>query len=193
MKELVFLLEEPSAQAMLESLLPRFLNENISVRLIPFNGKQELQKQLTGKIRAYVNPHARFIVIQDQDGYPDCRVLKAKLLGLCDQAGRAPACLIRVACKELEAYYLADLAAVEQAFELKGLVAKQRTEKFRTPDRLGSPSKELRALTQNRYEKVAGSRKMGQHLSIENDRSPSFRNLIRGVRRMEAELLAIPL
>lgn len=36
MKELVFLLEEPSAKAMLESLLPRMLDQGIAVRCIVF-------------------------------------------------------------------------------------------------------------------------------------------------------------
>jgi hypothetical protein len=43
----------------------------------PFEGKQDLQKQLMRKIRAYTNQHARFIVIQDQLSFPDGRVLKA--------------------------------------------------------------------------------------------------------------------
>jgi hypothetical protein len=189
MRELVFLLEEPSAKAMLESLLPRFLHPAIVVRLIPFRGKQDLQKQLVRKIRGYINPDARFIVIQDQDNFPDCRVLKAQLLELCRQTGRAPDCLVRIACKELEAYYLADLLAVEQALDVSGLAAKQGTEKFRTPDRLGSPSRELKALTRDRYEKVAGSRKLGLHLDLGNERSASFKNLIRGIRRLQTELL----
>jgi hypothetical protein len=191
MRELVFLLEEFSAKAMLESLLPRLLHKDITPRLIPFKGKQDLQKQLIGKIRAYVNPHARFIIVQDQDRYPDCRVLKGRLLELCVQSGRASECLVRIACKELEAYYLADLSAVEQALEVKGLAAKQLTEKFRMPDRLGNPNRELKTLTHDRYEKIAGSRKLGQYLAIDNERSPSFRNLIGGIRRMESELLSI--
>lgn len=36
MMELVFLLEEPSAKAMLESLLPRMLNPGTRFRCIPF-------------------------------------------------------------------------------------------------------------------------------------------------------------
>jgi hypothetical protein len=193
MRELVFLLEERSAVALLETLLPRLLQEGIEFRLIPFEGKQDLQKQLMRKIRGYANPRARFIVVQDQDSFLDCRVLKANLLGLCVQSGRGPDCLVRIACKELEAYYLADLSAVEQALEVKGLVAKQLTEKFRMPDRLGSPSRELKTLTHDRYEKVAGSRKLGRYLNIDNERSPSFRNLIGGIRRMESELLSIAL
>jgi hypothetical protein len=72
MRELVFLLEEPSAQAMLESVLPRVLKDGIGFRLIPFQGKQDLEKQLIRKIRAYQNPEARFIVMRDQDSHPDC-------------------------------------------------------------------------------------------------------------------------
>jgi hypothetical protein len=90
-----------------------------------------------------------------------------------------------------ETYYLADLPAVEQALDVRGLASKQVTEKFRAPDHLGSPSRELKAVTNNRYEKVAGSRKLGQYLSLDNERSPSFRNLIGGIRRMESELLSI--
>ncbi len=191
MSELVFLLEEKSAAAMLETLLPRLLQEDMSFRLITFEGKQDLQKQMMRKIRGYANPRARFIILQDQDSFPDCRVLKARLVELCAQSGRPADCLVRIACKELETYYLADLAAVERALEITGISGKQGIEKFRTPDRLGNPSKELKSLTRDRYEKVAGSRKMGQHLDLENGRSPSFRNLISGISRMESELRAL--
>jgi hypothetical protein len=138
-----------------------------------------------------VNPNARFIVVQDQDSYPDCGVLKARLAELCAQSGRMADCLIRIACKELETYYLADLAAVERALDITGLISKQQTQKYRKPDRLGSPSKELKALTRDRYEKVAGSRKIGMQLDLHNDRSPSFRNLITGIRRLENNLLQL--
>lgn len=72
MKELVFLLEEQSAKAMLESLLPRLLDGNVSYRCITFEGKQDLEKQLTRRIRSYQNEQARFIVLRDQDSHPDC-------------------------------------------------------------------------------------------------------------------------
>ncbi|MFD2112301.1 DUF4276 family protein [Thiorhodococcus fuscus] len=189
MRELVFLLEEPSAKAMLESLLPRMLNENTRFRCIPFEGKQDLEKQLARRIRGYQNDRARFIVLRDQDSHPDCMAVKGKLLALCDESGKAARCLVRIACRELEAFYLADLQAVEHALEINGLARKQQTRKFRTPDQLGSPSKELKTLTNQRYEKVAGSRAIGMHLDLDNNRSPGFRNLIAAIRRMENELL----
>jgi hypothetical protein len=189
MKELVFLLEEPSAKAMLETLLPRMLDQNISARCIPFEGKQDLEKQLTRKIRAYQNQEARFIVLRDLDNHPDCLAVKRKLLDLCAESGRAEQCIVRIACKELETFYLADLKAVEQALQMPGLAKQQQKKKFRTPDNLGSPSSELKNLTTQHYEKVAGSREIGKHLNIENDRSSSFRNLIGAIRRMENELI----
>lgn len=189
MRELVFLLEEPSAKAMLESLLPRMLKEDTRFRCIPFEGKQDLEKQLTRRIRGYQNERARFIVLRDQDSHPDCTAVKQALLDLCEQSGKCARCLVRIACRELETFYLADLQAVEQALEIDGLTRHQNSRKFRSPDGLGSPSRELKTLTRNRYEKVAGSRAIGKHLQLDNARSASFRNLIAAIRRCEDELL----
>ena len=189
MRELVFLLEERSAKALLDALLPRLLNEAIQFRCIPFEGKQDLERQLVRKIRAYQNDQARFIVLRDQDSHPDCSTVKRQLLDRCQAAGKADKCLVRIACTELETFYLADLQAVEQALQLKGLVQKQENKKFRAPDRLGNPSKELKTLTGRRYEKVAGSSAIGKYLSLDNERSPSFRHLVAGIQRMEKELI----
>ena len=192
MKELVFLLEEESAKAMLESLLPRMLHPEIKARLIPFEGKQDLEKQMAARMRGYINPEARFIVLRDQDNAPDCKVVKARLAERCQLAGRAANTLVRIACRELESFYLADLNAVEQGLALKKLSTQQGSAKFRAPDRLGSPGKELTELTKGAYQKVSGSRAIGGHLDLANTRSPSFKNLVAGIRHMESELLALP-
>lgn len=76
MRELVFLLEEHSARAMLESLLPRILSNDIQYRLIAFEGKQDLEKQLERRIRGYQNSLARFVILRDLDSHPDCRAVK---------------------------------------------------------------------------------------------------------------------
>lgn len=188
MSELVFLLEEPSARAMLESLLPRMLKQDTLFRCIPFEGKQDLERQLTRKIRGYQNERARFIVLRDQDSHPDCTVIKQGLLDLCEKSGKRARCVVRIACRELETFYLADLQAVEQALGIKGLARHQGSRKFRSPDGLGSPSGELKTLTGNRYEKVSGSRAIGKHLQLDNVRSTSFRNIVAAIRRCEDEL-----
>lgn len=190
MKELVFLLEESSAKAMLESLLPRMLKAGTAFRCIPFEGKQDLEKQLARKIRAYQNDNARFIVLRDLDSHPDCIQVKQRLLDLCNTSGKAEKCLVRIACKELETFYLADLSAVELALTMQGLARQQLSRKFRSPDALGNPSKELKTLTKGRYEKIASSRAIGEHLNLDNERSPSFRNLLAAIRRLENELIS---
>ena len=191
MKEIVFLLEEESAKAMLEGLLPRILDAQIRTRFIPFEGKQDLEKQLVKRIRGYQNPHARFIVLRDQDRQPDCRVLKQSLLDKCRESGKIESTLVRLACRELETFYLADLAAVESGLNLTGLQKQQKKQKFRQPDFLGSPSVELVKLTKNAYQKISGSRKIGKFLDPENTRSPSFHNLLRGIQKQAEMLMAI--
>ena len=106
-----------------------------------------------------------------------------RLAALCQQAGRGDA-LVRVACHELESFYLGDLAAVERGLDIRGLAAKQGQIKFRAPDRVASPSEELYKLTNGKYQKVAGSRAIGRYLDLENNCSRSFTVLLSGIKKM---------
>lgn len=189
MKELVFLLEEESAEEMLKGLLPRILPPGIIPRFIAFEGKQDLEKQLTRRIRGYHNPLARFVVLRDQDSNPHCTAVKARLVELCAASGRTDV-LVRIACRELESFYLADLTAVERGLGMVGLAHQQDGKKFRSPDSLGSPAQELKKLTKGRYQKVGGSRGIAPLLDLDNSRSASFRNLVAGIRRIATEMAA---
>ncbi len=64
MKNLVFMLEEPSARAMLQGLLPRLLPDEVTYRCVVFEGKQDLEKNLVRRIRGYSVPNSTFIVHQ---------------------------------------------------------------------------------------------------------------------------------
>jgi hypothetical protein len=188
MKELVFFLEEESARALLEQIFPHLIPSGSQVhpRFIVFEGKQDLEKQLPNKLRGYLNPRARFIVMRDQD-QADCRKIKRSLAALCARAGR-PQAAVRIACRELEAFYLGDLLAVEKGLDISGLAGKQNKARFRDPDRLVRPSDELLKLTGNRYQKVAGSRAIAPHLNLHAPRSRSFDHLIRAIRSANDEL-----
>lgn len=189
MKEIVFLVEGEAERCLLDTFLPRLLPAGIGHRVIPFQGKQDMEKRMALRIRCYLNPQARFLVLRDQDSHADCVALKRSLQERCVGTRRETHCLVRIACTELETFYLADLAAVSQALGIPGLERQQFKSKFRDPDSLGSPSRELRALTKNRYEKRDGSARIGRHLALDNARSPSFRHLVAGIRRLSAELL----
>lgn len=182
--ELVFLLEEESAKAFIQGIFPRLFPHEIHIqpRFIIFEGKQDLDKRLENKLRGYLNPHARFLVLRDQDR-TDCRRVKDKLVELCARSGR-PDAIVRVACRELEAFYLGDLAAVEMGLGIQGLASKQDGARYRNPDLLQVPSKELERLTGYRYQKIAGSRAIAPHMNLEASRSPSFIQLIRAILKI---------
>ena len=92
---------------------------------------------------------------------------------------------MRIACHELETFYLGDLAAVEQGLGLSGLAKQQPSSKFRSPDHLANPAEELGKLTKARYQKLAGSRAISPHLRLDGrNASVSFCALIAGVRRL---------
>jgi hypothetical protein len=167
---------------MLKGILPKVLQDDIYPDFKVFEGKQDLDKRLPRILKAWCVPHCCFVIIRDQDS-GDCYAIKQKLIDLCRAAGREDV-LVRIACHELESFYLGDLAAVEEGLGIAGLVKMQNNRKYRSPDRLGSPSRELDRLTSGRYEKVAGSRAIAPHIRIDDNKSHSFKNLVSGIRKL---------
>ncbi len=182
MKTVVFCLEEPSAREMLKGLLPGILPADVVPKYIVFRGKQDLEKNLVRRLRCWLAPDTKFVVMRDQDA-ADCREVKAKLVKLCRAAGK-PDTLVRVACRELESFYLGDLAAVEKGLGMAGLAKKQAAKKFRDPDQLVHPASEIGRLTKNRYEKIAGSRAIAPHMQLTGNKSRSFCVLIAGIKHL---------
>ncbi|MBI3358085.1 MAG: DUF4276 family protein [Nitrospirae bacterium] len=185
MSEIVFFLEERSAEALLRTVIPRVLSPMPPCRYIVFEGKQDLDGRLIKKMKGYQVPGARFVVLRDQDA-SDCHQCKDVLLAKCKEAGR-PDALIRIACRELESWYLADLIAVEKGLGLSGLVKLQQKSRFRSTDSIVSPAKELSRMAPS-YQKIGGSRLIGPHLDIENTRSNSFQYFIQGIRRLGTKI-----
>ncbi|MDR3229724.1 MAG: DUF4276 family protein [Puniceicoccales bacterium] len=184
-KTLVILLEERSAQAMLEGLLPRILPKDVELKCIPFEGKGDLEKQLYRKLRYWTSPHTAFMVLRDQDA-GDCREIKANLVEKCRSAGK-PETVVRIACHELESWYFGDLNAVESGLNIEkgSLLQYKGKEKYRVPDNINSPSTELKKITKDRYTKVSGSREIGKFLNAErqNNTSTSFGHFLSGINK----------
>jgi len=178
---LVFFLEEPSAKAMLEGLLPRILPDGWMARYVVFEGKQDLNKQLQRKLRGWQQPQCLFVVLRDQDS-GECQKIKAELVQQCTEAGQ-PQTLVRIACHELESWYLGNLKAVQQVLNVPYLARQQNNRKYRSPDKLGNPSQELLKLTAQKYQKVGTSRQLGPHMLADNT-SISFGHFLTGLRRL---------
>lgn len=177
MSRIVFLLEEYSMKVLLEGLLPRLI-PGLKFLCIHHEGKQDLEKSIPKKLRAWREPDVRFVVVRDQDS-EDCRQLKERLVLLCEIAGR-PNTLVRIACRELEAWYLGDPEALAIAFEnnkLRNIAVKA---KYRDPDLVVSPSEEIAKLVPE-FQKVSGARRMARLLSRSGNSSRSYKIFLQGL------------
>lgn len=183
---LVFLLEELSAKAFLEEFIYRAFPElkEWQVRFLVFEGKRDLEKKLVRRLRGWQAPNSYFVILRDRDS-EDCVLLKQRLCDLVRQAGRDHCTLVRIACAELESWYLGELASVGAVYGIANLERRQVVRKFRDPDLLGSPAVELIGLTGARYQKVGGSRQLGKALScsVNKNVSASFGAFVTGLGR----------
>jgi len=181
---LVFLLEEPLAREMLKGLLPRLVHHSVQIRYVVFEGKQDLEKNIVRRLRGWRAPDSVFVVLRDQDA-ANCLTVRRKLAQKCHEAGK-PETIIRIACRELESWYFGDLAAVGDALALPNLTRYAKLKKYRIPDAIHAPGNELRKISRNTYQKVAGSRAIGPGLSPDNNLSHSFGVFVAGIRRAVA-------
>ena len=164
---LICLLEERSAEEMLKAVLPKILPSEINIKYLTFEGKQDLEKQLERRLKGWQQPNSVFLVLRDQDS-GDCRVIKRQLAEKVTASGKQAVSLIRIACTELESFYLGDLEAVERGLGIVNLAKKQQQKKYRTPDTLSNAKQELKQLTQQKYQVIAGSRAIAHCTAFKN-------------------------
>jgi len=184
MSRVIFFLEEYSMKILLEGLLPRLLPD-LSFLCLSHEGKQDLEKSVPRKLRAWNEPGARFVVIRDNDG-GDCLALKDKLTQLCLE-GRPDNVLVRIACQELEAWYIGEPDALADAYGDESLRDIGHKARFRDSDTVQQPSAALRGLVAE-FQKNSGARLMAGFLSRDRNRSASFQALLAGVDRLYAEI-----
>jgi hypothetical protein len=178
--KLVFLVEERSMAVFLEGFLPRILGSEVPFRVLAHEGKSDLERSIPRKLRGWREPGVRFVVVRDQDS-ADCVDVKRKLVALCAE-GRRPDSVVRVACRELESWFLGDLVGVAEALGVPALAVLVNKAKYRNPDGLRFPSRELARLLPG-YGKIRGARAMGPTIDLDRCRSRSFGHFHTGVVR----------
>lgn len=185
MSRVVFLLEEHSMKVLLEGLLPR-LFPGLPFLCLSHEGKQDLERSIPRKLKAWREPGVRFVVVRDQDG-GDCQEVKARLLRLCRGTGRRGT-LVRVVCRELEAWYVGEPDALARAFPearqtaLRGLVS----HRYLNPDVVVRPSDAIAKVIPE-FQKRSGARRMAEALS-RNNRSRSFQVFVEGIEGLYASM-----
>jgi hypothetical protein len=180
--------EEPSAKNVFEAILPKLLPQNVSFRIYPHQGKQDLERALRKSLPHISKiPGSKILVTRDQDS-TDCIELKNKLDEIikencyCDY-------FIRIVCKELEAWFLGDLNAVHCAYPRLKPEQYQSKADFKNVDKITNPNKYLLRIIpeySNRdiLPKLEASERIAQFLNLDNNRSLSFRHTLRAIKKL---------
>ncbi len=183
------LVEERSAEAALENILPRILPANASFQIHPFNGKQDLLKRLPARLRGhsrYLPDDWTIVVLIDADR-EDCRVLKSRLDEIARSAGLVPKTdaragvfnvVNRIVMEELEAWFFGDPEALAAAYPR---IRRGSLSRYRDPDAiLGGTSEALaRVLSRAGYypsgmPKIEVARRVSSQIAPGRNRSHSF-------------------
>lgn len=192
------LVEEPSAQAALEELLPRLLGDGHTWSVHAHQGKRDLLQKLPGRLTGYASlirsdPGLRVVVLVDRDR-EDCGRLKRALehhaaaAGLVTKTENPSSCraLTRIAVEELEAWFFGDIAALRGAYpRVSPTLAEQA--QYRDPDAIHDTWETLeRTLQHLGYHraglpKIAVAREVARRMQPEANRSTSFRRFCDGL------------
>ncbi len=210
MKVLVIFVEGQSDKELISSFLPRlfpglqnygsteeYLEEReqpfseVYFQCIVFGDKQELLQGCENKLKSWGIPNSVFMILCDQDN-DDCKKLKENFAEKCRKANKTNA-VIRIACQELESWYLGDLKAVELALDLPEGSLQRSGKRYGNPDNIQKPSKELQKITGGAYRKSIGSNRIGKFLDTNPDKnySKSFRIFVEGVKSICDRLMAV--
>ncbi len=196
-----FLVEEPSAEAALQSLVPRILGTEHAFEVHVFQGVQDLMGKLPNRLRAYSTwiPDDWYIVVPRDTDRADCHQLKTTLDTFATQAGLVTKSaagtgrfhvMNRLAVEELEAWFFGDVEALRAAYpRVPASLGKQA--RYREPDQIGGGTKDAlhRLLQRNGYHRegvprIATAREISSHMDPERNRSHSFQVFRDGLRAL---------
>lgn len=185
--------EEPSMEAVLRALLPRWI-AGIEFAIYTYNGKLDLLDKLPNRLRAYSHflpQTTRILVLVDRDD-DDCLLLKTTLEQHASSSGLMTktasvnshySVLNRIVVEELEAWYFGDWLAVREAYPRIDPHIPQRAA-FRFPDQISGGTWEAfeRIAQKAGYfkgglRKVEAASVLGSLMDPARNNSPSFISL----------------
>ena len=192
-----FLLEEQSAEAVLKTILPKFLPDNVSFHFHVFQGKHDLLRRLSLRLKGYrpwIPDDWRIVVLIDEDRQ-NCQELKAKLERAASEAGfvtksSAPPggnfqVMNRLAIEELEAWFFGDIIALRKAYPRISKTFQYRA-KYRDPDAIPGGTHEALARLLKKYypkwlPKVTVAQNVAPHMEPSRNNSRSFQVFVDGL------------
>ena len=204
-----FFLEEPSAKTALNAILPKILSPDVICNFYVFEGKQDLLKELPGRLKGYSNwlpDDWRIIVLVDEDR-EDCRELKVKLERIAHDAGFVTKSnstpggdfqvVNRLAVEELEAWFFGDVEALHTAYPRVSKDLHNQA-KYRNPDAITGGTYEAleRLLIRENYyrrqiHKPTVAQNIAPHMEPDRNRSKSFQVFVEGLKACVGEELLV--
>jgi hypothetical protein len=206
-----FLVEDQSGKVLLEKLIPRILGEqgqphtwNLhsykGIGRIPQNlnhqadpSKRILLDRLPQILKGYgQTPGYDAVVIVLDSDRRNCQEFLQELKDLLQNAQPTPQTLFRLAIEEMEAWYFGDRAAVLKAYPKakKGILDKYKQDSVcGTWELLADAIHTGGSVTLSNFA-LAGKAKsewaerIGEHMSLEDNQSPSFMKFRDGVKRL---------
>lgn len=195
-----FLVEEPSAEAALNVLLPKILPAGIGFKIHPYNGKSDLLKKLPARLRGYktwIPADWKIVVLTDEDR-GNCTEIKNAMESAGSRAGFVTKfinsgdfqVLNRIAVEELEAWFFGDVPALVAAYPGVPPTLASRAG-YRDPDLIrGGTWEKLEKVLQNAghfaagLPKIEAAKEISNYMIPENNRSKSFQVFLSGIKAM---------
>lgn len=141
-----FLIEESSAEIVLNEIIPRIIGDETTFKIHDFRGKSNLIKNLPNRMKGYGNiikhqEGLRIVILIDKDKQ-NCQELKQILEEIAAQAGlttpstsKSFKVLNRIVVEELEAWFFGDVKALREAYpKVPESLANRRS--YRIPDEI---------------------------------------------------------
>ncbi len=177
--------EEASAKKVFDIIIPKIISDGVSFRVYPHQGKQDLEKAIKDTVPPISNiPGSRILITRDQDT-GDCKEVKQIIE---EKIGLRCNCryMIRIACKELEAWYLGDLNAIRKAFPRFRPDQYVHKSDFRNVDNITNPDKYLLRIIpefkkRSSLPKLQVSEAIAPHLDIRKNMSKSFNHTVQAI------------
>jgi hypothetical protein len=191
MNHLHIFTEEPSASIFFDAVLPKVLPEGVTYSVYPHQGKQDLEQAIKTTVPSISRiPGSKILITRDQDS-GDCKPVKQKIVDSIKDNCHAPY-LVRIFCRELEAWYLGDLKAVKAAYPRFNPKLFEGKKEFRNVDDIQTPNQYLLSILpeykgREYLPKLETSEKIAPNLDIDANTSTSFQHLISGIQKLVTE------
>lgn len=199
-----FLLEETSAEIVLNEIIPKIVGEEVTFGIREFSGKQNLLKKLPERLKGYKSRlnyerDLKVVILIDRDN-DDCQKLKQRLEEIVGESGLlTPSTsgefqvLNRIAIEELESWFFGDIAALRVNYP-KVSASLPTKQSYRNPDEIKGGTFEAleRVLNQAGYyskgftPKTEIARNIAPFMDPEINNSKSFQIFRDGLKLLTA-------